>query len=150
MRAVIQRVNSASVSINGEVTGSIGAGYLILLGVGQDDTEAQAGKLWAKISKLRIFCDGEGKTNLSLHDIGGEVLIVSQFTLFANCRKGNRPSFTEAGSPDEANRLYEAFLDLARADLGDGRVAHGSFGASMQVALVNDGPFTIWLDTDTL
>ena len=150
MRAVIQRVNSASVSVSGKVAGSIGKGFLILLGVGQNDTDAQAKKLWGKISKLRIFCDEEAKTNLSLHDIGGEVLIVSQFTLFANCKKGNRPSFTEACLPEEANRLYEAFLDLARADLGDGRVASGSFGAAMQVALVNDGPFTIWLDTDTL
>ena len=150
MRAIIQRVSSASVAISGEVAGSIETGYMILLGVSQNDTDEQAKKLWSKISKLRIFCDEDGKTNLSLHDIEGSVLIVSQFTLYANCKKGNRPSFIDAGSPDEANRLYEAFLELARADLGEDRVAHGSFGAEMQVALVNDGPFTIWLDTDTL
>ncbi|MDO5117986.1 MAG: D-aminoacyl-tRNA deacylase [Eggerthellaceae bacterium] len=150
MRAVIQRVSSACVTIDGDVTGSIEAGYLILLGVSKNDNEKEAQKLWGKISKLRIFCDEDGKTNLSLHDIDGSVLVVSQFTLYANCKKGNRPSFTDAGSPDEADRLYEAFLALARADLGEERVAHGSFGAEMQVALVNDGPFTIVLDTDTL
>lgn len=150
MRAIIQRVGSASVTINGETVGSIEAGYMILLGVSQQDTDEQAQKLWSKISKLRIFCDEAGKTNLSIHDIAGSVLIVSQFTLYADCKKGNRPSFTRAGAPDEANRLYEAFLELARTDLGPDRVAHGSFGAEMQVALVNDGPFTILLDTDTL
>ena len=150
MRAIIQRVGSASVTIDGETVGSIGAGYMILLGVSQQDTEEQAAKLWSKISKLRIFCDEAGKTNLSIHDIAGSVLIVSQFTLYADCKKGNRPSFTRAGAPDEANRLYEAFLELARKDLGPDRVSHGSFGAEMQVALVNDGPFTILLDTDTL
>ena len=150
MRAIIQRVGSASVTINGETVGSIEAGYMILLGVSQQDTDEQAQKLWSKISKLRIFCDEAGKTNLSIHDIAGSVLIVSQFTLYADCKKGNRPSFTRAGAPDEANRLYEAFLELARKDLGSDRVAHGSFGAEMQVALVNDGPFTILLDTDTL
>lgn len=150
MRAIIQRVSSASVTIGGETTGSIEAGYMILLGISQQDTDEQARKLWNKISKLRIFCDEAGKTNLSIHDICGSVLIVSQFTLYADCKKGNRPSFTRAGAPDEANRLYEAFLELARKDLGADRVAHGSFGAEMQVALVNDGPFTIWLDTDTL
>ena len=150
MRAIIQRVSSASVTIDGDVTGSIEAGYLILLGVSQYDADEQAVKLWNKISKLRIFCDADGKTNLSLHDIGGSVLIVSQFTLYADCKKGNRPSFTNAGSPGEANRLYEMFIELARADLGADCVAHGSFGAEMQVALINDGPFTIWLDTDTL
>ena len=150
MRAIIQRVSSASVTIDGEVTGSIGAGYLILLGVNKTDTDEETRKLWSKISKLRLFSDEEGKTNLSLHDIGGSVLVVSQFTLYANCKKGNRPSFTDAGLPDEANRLYEAFLALARTDLGDACVAHGSFGAEMQVELVNNGPFTILLDTDTL
>ena len=150
MRAIIQRVGSASVTIDNETVGSIEAGYMILLGVNQQDTDEQAQKLWSKISKLRIFCDEAGKTNLSIHDIAGSVLIVSQFTLYADCKKGNRPSFTRAGAPDEANRLYEAFLKLARTDLGADRVACGSFGAEMQVALVNDGPFTILLDTDTL
>ena len=150
MRALIQRVSSASVSVQGTVQGAIGAGYVILLGVGKDDTDAQVEKLWGKVSKLRIFHDEQGKTNLSLHDIGGSVLVVSQFTLFANCKKGNRPSFTDAGNPDEANRLYELFVETAIADLGEDRVGHGTFGTEMRVELVNEGPFTIWLDTDTL
>ena len=142
MRAVIQCVSEASVRIDGQTVGEIGRGYAILLGVGKDDTEAQAEKLWSKILKLRVFPDENGKTNLSLTDIGGEVLVISQFTLFASCKKGNRPSFVDAGAPDEANRLYEYFADLARRD-----VAHG---AMMDVALVNHGPFTIVLDTDEL
>ena len=148
MRALIQRVTQGSVTAEGEVVGSIGKGYLILLGVGHGDAEAQADKLWSKISKMRIFEDENGKTNLSLADVEGEVLVVSQFTLYANCKKGNRPSFTDAGAPDEANRLYEYFAGLARRDLG--HVETGSFGAMMEVALVNDGPFTVWMDTDTL
>ena len=148
MRAVVQRVSSAQVDIDGQRTGAIGRGLLILLGVGHDDTEAQAERLWSKISRLRIFEDADGKTNLSLADVGGEVLVVSQFTLFANCKKGNRPSFIEAGSPDEANRLYEWFVERARADVP--RVETGRFGAYMDVSLVNDGPFTLWLDTDAL
>ena len=148
MRAVVQRVSSAQVDIDGQRTGAIGRGLLILLGVGHDDTEAQAERLWSKISRLRIFEDADGKTNLSLADVGGEVLVVSQFTLFANCKKGNRPSFIEAGSPDEANRLYEWFVERARADVP--RVETGRFGAYMDVILVNDGPFTLWLDTDAL
>ena len=148
MRALVQRVSSARVNVNGETTGRIGKGYLILLGVGQDDGEAQADKLWSKISKMRIFEDEAGKTNLGLADVSGEVLVVSQFTLYANCKKGNRPSFTQAGAPDEANRLYEYFAGLVRTQLG--HVETGVFGAMMQVELVNDGPFTIWLDTDAL
>ena len=148
MRALIQRVTQASVTVEGEVVGSIGKGYLILLGVGHGDAEAQADKLWSKISKMRIFEDENGKTNLSLADVEGEVLVVSQFTLYANCKKGNRPSFTDAGAPDEASRLYEYFAGLVRRDLG--HVESGSFGAMMEVALVNDGPFTVWMDTDTL
>ena len=148
MRALIQRVGRASVAVDGEVIGKIGKGYLILLGVGHEDTEAQADKLWSKILKMRIFEDENGKTNLSLADVDGEVLVVSQFTLYANCKKGNRPSFTEAGAPAEANRLYEYFAGLVRRDLGE--VQTGSFGAMMNVELANDGPFTIWLDTDTL
>lgn len=150
MRALIQRVTHAEVSVEGECIGAIGPGYLILLGVGQGDTETHAEKLWAKTSKLRIFGDEAGKTNLSLIDVGGSVLIVSQFTLYANCKKGNRPSFTQAGAPDEADRLYEYFAGLVRTDLGDDRVACGSFGAHMMVTLENDGPFTVWLDTDEL
>ena len=148
MRAVVQRVSEASVRIDGRTVGAIGRGFLILLGVGQGDGEAQTEKLWEKIRKMRIFEDEAGKTNLSLADISGEVLVVSQFTLYADCKKGNRPSFTGAMEPGEANRLYECFLSLVQADLG--AVAHGEFGAMMDVSLVNDGPFTILLDTDTL
>lgn len=148
MRALIQRVTRAQVSIEGALHSSIGKGYVILLGVGAEDGNEQAEKLWSKISKLRVFEDENGKTNVSLADVQGDVMVVSQFTLYANCKRGNRPSFTEAGAPDEANRLYEYFVDLARRDIE--HVATGSFGAMMQVELVNDGPFTIWLDTDTL
>lgn len=148
MRALIQRVTRAQVSIEGELHSSIGKGYVILFGVGAEDGNEQAEKLWSKISKLRIFEDENGKTNVSLADVQGDVMVVSQFTLYANCKRGNRPSFTEAGAPDEANRLYEYFVELARRDIE--HVATGSFGAMMQVELVNDGPFTIWLDTDTL
>ncbi len=148
MRALIQRVNRARVTVEGDTIGSISKGFLVFLGVSHQDGEDQAKKLWSKISKLRIFEDAEGKTNLSLADVDGEVLVVSQFTLYANCKKGNRPSFVEAGSPKEAERLYEYFTELVRADLG--RVEKGLFGAMMQVDLVNDGPFTIWLDTEAL
>lgn len=148
MRAVIQRVTQAQVDIDGETVGAIGRGLVILLGVGHTDTEAEVERLWSKISRLRIFEDADGKTNLSLADVAGEVLVVSQFTLFANCKKGNRPSFTEAGAPDEANRLYELLVERARRDVP--RVETGRFAAYMDVSLVNDGPFTLWLDTDTL
>ena len=148
MRAVVQRVSEAQVSIGGPAVGAIGRGLLILLGVGHGDTEAEAERLWSKISRLRVFEDADGKTNLALSDVGGSVLVVSQFTLFANCKKGNRPSFTEAGAPDEANRLYTWFVERARRDAA--RVETGRFGADMQVNLVNDGPFTLWLDTDAL
>ena len=148
MRAVIQRVTNASVSIDGEVVGSCGLGYLILLGVGSDDTEAQVESLWSKIFKLRIFPDGDKHTGASIGDVGGSVLVVSQFTLYADCRKGNRPSFTNAGDPAESERLYNLFVERARKDVE--QVACGEFGADMQVSLVNDGPFTICLDTDDL
>ena len=148
MRAVIQRVSSAQVDIDGETVGSLGHGPLILLGVGHGDGEEQAERLWGKIARLRIFEDADGKTNLSLADVGGEVLVVSQFTLYASCRKGNRPSFTAAGAPDEANRLHEWVAARARRDVA--RVETGRFGAYMDVSLVNDGPFTLWLDTDEL
>lgn len=148
MRALVQCVSKARVTVDGTVVGSIGKGYLILLGVGSDDAEAQADKLWRKISRMRVFEDAQGKTNLSLADVGGEVLVVSQFTLYANCKKGNRPSFTDAAAPADAERLYEHFCQLARADVP--RVEQGAFGAMMDVSLVNHGPFTIWLDTDTL
>ena len=148
MRAVVQRVSNASVAIDGAVVGACGQGYLILLGVGEGDTEAEVERLWSKIFKLRIFPDGEKHTGASLADVGGEVLVISQFTLFADCRKGNRPSFTAAGAPDESQRLYNQFVERARKDVA--HVACGEFGADMQVSLVNDGPFTICLDTDDL
>ncbi len=148
MRALVQCVSRASVSVDDTIIGDIQKGFLILLGIGHNDTEAQAEKLWSKISKMRVFEDESKKTNLSLADIAGDVLIVSQFTLYANCKKGNRPSFTAAGTPNEANRLYEYFISLARRDVS--HVATGSFGTMMDVDLVNHGPFTIWLDTDEL
>lgn len=148
MRAVIQRVTEASVTIEGEVVGRIGKGLLVLLGVGHDDNEQTAEKLWSKLFRLRIFEDEAGKTNLSLADVDGQLLVVSQFTLYASCRKGNRPSFTDAGAPDQANRLYEWFVERARTDVAT--VQTGRFGAYMDVSLVNDGPFTIVLDTDQL
>ena len=148
MRAVVQRVSSASVAIDGETVGSIGRGYLVLLGVGHEDAREQADKLWGKLRGLRINDDAQGKTNLALADVDGSVLVVSQFTLYADCRRGRRPSFTAAGAPDHANELYEYFVSLVRADVK--RVATGRFGADMKVSLVNDGPFTIVLDTDDL
>lgn len=150
MRALIQRVKHASVTVDEQVVGSCGKGLLILLGVGHDDDESVAAKLWNKARDLRIFDDEAGKTNLSLLDVGGEALVVSQFTLYANCRRGRRPSFTEAGKPTRANELYEHFCGLAEEDLGEEHVGRGVFGAMMDVELVNDGPFTIWLDTDEL
>ena len=148
MRAIIQRVTNASVSIDGKITGSCGRGFAILLGVGQEDTQDDVERLWSKIFKLRIFPDGDKPTGSSLADVGGEVLIISQFTLYADCRKGNRPSFTMAGDPLESQRLYEQFIARAKQDVG--HVACGEFGADMQVSLVNDGPFTIYLDTADL
>ena len=148
MRALLQRVSRADITVEGVQTGSIGQGYVILLGVGHDDDEEAAEKLWTKTRRLRIFDDGDGKANLSLEDVSGDVLIVSQFTLYANCRRGNRPSFTDAGAPAAAEALYEHFVELARADVA--HVETGVFGADMQVDLTNDGPFTIWLDTADL
>lgn len=148
MRAVVQCVSEARVTVDGVVTGQTGPGFLILLGVGHGDTEAEADRLWRKIARLRVFDDADGKTNLSLADIGGGALVVSQFTLYANCRKGNRPSFTDAAPPDVAERLYEYFVGLVRADVPE--VGTGVFGAMMDVALVNRGPFTVCLDTDQL
>jgi len=152
MRAVIQRVKQAQVNVQGQTVGAIGKGYVILLGVGKGDTQAQAEKLWSKILKLRIFVDDKGKTNLSVADLSGDVLIISQFTLYANCKKGNRPSFADACPPEEANLLYEYFVSLARKDMERGEIAHvatGRFAAVMEVQLVNNGPFTIVLDTDS-
>ena len=145
MRAVIQRVTSAKVEVEGKVTGEIGKGFLILFGVGQEDTEADCDKLADKISKLRIFADENDKTNLSINDVGGDILCVSQFTLYADCHHGNRPSFIYAGKPDEANRLYEYFCKVCD-DKISGKVEKGVFGADMKVSLLNDGPFTIILE----
>lgn len=148
MRAVIQRVTHASVSIGGKTVGSCSRGFLVFLGIGAHDTEAEAEKLWNKIAKMRIFPDGEHHTGAALADVDGELLLVSQFTLYADCRKGNRPSFAGAGDPEESKRLYELFVQRARQDVA--HVECGEFGADMSVSLVNDGPFTICLDTDDL
>ena len=148
MRALIQRVSSASVQTQGEELRAIGPGYVVLLGVGPEDDVATAERLWSKIRRLRIFPDEQGKTNQSLTDVGGSVLLVSQFTLYADCRRGNRPSFTKGATPDKAEQLYEQFANLVRKD--NVSLQCGWFGAEMQVSLVNDGPFTIVLDTDDL
>ena len=148
MRAVLTRVNSASVTIDGVVTGQIGKGFLILLGVGPNDTEAHCRYLAEKALGLRVFEDENEKMNLSLTDVGGQVLVVSQFTLYGNCRKGRRPSFTDAAPPDLGNKLYEQFLQECEK-LGF-PPQHSIFGADMQVASVNDGPVTLILDTDQL
>lgn len=148
MKIVIQRVSEASVAIDGKVVGSIGKGLLLLLGVGSEDTRELADKFLEKIIKLRIFEDAEGKTNLSLADVEGELLVVSQFTLYADCKKGNRPSFINSAPPAMAEELYDYFLDRCKEKLG--AVEHGEFGADMKVSLVNDGPFTIVLDDETI
>ena len=145
MKLVIQRVRRSSVTIDGETVGSIKKGLLILLGISENDTEDMLPKYVDKIIKLRIFSDENDKTNLSLSDVNGELLIVSQFTLYADCRKGNRPSFVHAGSPLQANELYEKFVALCREKVE--RVETGRFGAKMNVSLENDGPFTIILDS---
>jgi len=148
MRAVLTRVKSASVTIDGQVRGKIGQGFLILLGVGPDDTEKECRYLAEKALSLRIFENENGKMNLGLDAIGGEVLVVSQFTLYGNCRKGRRPSFTEAAGPELGNALYEKFLAIC-AELGY-PPQHGEFGADMKVESINDGPVTLILDTDQL
>lgn len=148
MRFVIQRVKEASVRIDGQVVGETGKGYLVLIGVAESDTKAVADKMVKKMIGLRIFEDENGKTNLSLADVDGGLLLVSQFTLYANCKKGNRPSFIEAGSPDKANELYEYIISECRK--ATDKIGTGRFGAEMEVSLVNDGPFTIVLDSDQL
>ena len=148
MRAVLTRVKSASVTIDGEVVGKIGQGFLILLGVGPNDTEKESRYLAEKALGLRIFTDENDKMNLGLDAVQGEVLVVSQFTLFGNCRKGRRPSFAEAAGPELGERLYEQFLKDC-ADLGY-PPQHGRFGADMKVESINDGPVTLILDTDQL
>ena len=148
MRAVLTRVNSASVSIDGQVVGKIGKGFLILLGVGPEDDETHSRYLAEKALGLRVFEDENGKMNKALEDVGGQVLVVSQFTLYGNCRKGRRPSFTDAAPPELGNRLYAHFLAQCE-ELGY-PPQHGQFGADMQVESVNDGPVTLILDTQQL
>ena len=148
MRFVIQRVCAADVSVEGKVIWQIGHGLLVFVGVSDSDDRQIADKMIDKLIKLRIFEDADGKTNLSIRDVDGEFLIVSQFTLYADCRKGNRPSFTLAGKPDLANALYEYIIsEIGKEGFS---VAHGSFGAEMKVSLLNDGPFTILLDSDEI
>ena len=148
MRFVIQRVTEASVTIDGEISGKIGKGYLVLIGVADTDTKEIADKMIRKMIGLRIFEDEQGKTNLSLADVDGGLLLVSQFTLYANCKRGNRPSLFEAGKPDMANEMYEYIIEKCRESVDE--VQTGEFGADMKVQLLNDGPFTILLDSDQL
>lgn len=149
MRAVVQRVSGASVAVSGETVGKCGRGFLILLGVAKGDAEADADVLAAKLSKLRVFEDGNGKMNLSLSDIGGELLIISNFTLYADCRHGNRPDFLMAEAPAEANRLYEYFTDRMKT-LSGCPTETGVFGADMKVSIENDGPVTLVIDSPEL
>lgn len=148
MKFVIQRVSSASVTVDGQMIGKIDSGLLVLMGVSQTDTHEIADKMVNKLIRLRIFEDADGKTNCSIKDTDGNLLIVSQFTLYADCRKGNRPSFINAGAPDMANELYEYVISKCKEEIPI--VAHGSFGAHMDVSLTNDGPFTIVLDSDEI
>lgn len=145
MKIVLQRVSRASVSVDGKVVGAIDQGFMLLLGVEDRDTIQIADKMVDKICKLRIFQDDAGKTNLSLADVGGEMLVISQFTLYADCKKGNRPSFIRAGKPDMAEALYEHVTERCRMYVP--KVEHGIFGAEMKVELINDGPFTLVLDS---
>ena len=148
MKAVIQRVKHANVKVDGETVGSIGEGYLLLLGVYEGDTQRDADVLAQKTSDLRIFTDENDKMNLSVKDIDGEILVVSQFTLCADVHKGNRPSFIESAKPDEADRLYQYFMKKL-TDFGVRKVEHGIFGAHMEVSLLNNGPVTILYDSKT-
>ena len=147
MKFVIQKVSHASVTVDAKVIGKIGKGFLVLIGVAEDDTKEIADKLIKKLLGLRIFEDSDGKTNLSLRDVNGSLLLVSQFTLYADCRKGNRPSFTKAGNPTLANELYEYVIQKCSQEFP---VETGAFGADMKVELLNDGPFTIILDSAEL
>ena len=148
MRFVIQRVTEAAVRVDGELLGQIEKGYLVLIGVAESDTEEIADKMVKKMIGLRIFEDEQGKTNLALKDVGGSLLLVSQFTLYANCKKGNRPSFIEAGSPGKANAQYKYIIKKCKESVE--LVETGRFGADMKVSLLNDGPFTIVLDSEKL
>ena len=148
MKFVIQRVTHANVVVNDNEIGKIGKGFMVLIGVSKEDDRAIADKMVDKMIKLRIFEDENGKTNLSLGDVGGELLLISQFTLYANCKKGNRPSFIDAGAPDEANALYEYIIERCKERVNV--VERGEFGADMKVSLLNDGPFTIVLDSSEI
>lgn len=148
MKFVIQRVTEANVKVEGKIIGEISKGFMVLIGVGQDDTKAIADKMVKKLVGLRIFEDENGKTNLSLADVDGQLLLISQFTLYANCKKGYRPSFIEAGAPDMASDMYEYIISECKKSVPV--VERGIFGADMKVSLINDGPFTIILDSDHL
>ena len=148
MRFVVQRVTHASVTVDSQVIGKIGNGFRVLIGVADTDTREIADKMVKKLLGLRIFEDENGKTNLDIHTVGGELLLISQFTLYANCRHGNRPSFIEAGKPDMANEMYEYIIAKCKEQVPV--VEKGEFGADMKVELLNDGPFTILLDSDQL
>ena len=148
MRFVIQRVSESEVKVDGESLGKIGKGFLVLIGVSDSDTKEIADKMVKKMLGLRIFEDAQGKTNLSLDAVGGELLLISQFTLYANCKKGNRPSLIGAGAPDMASDMYEYIISKCKEQVGV--VERGQFGADMKVSLTNDGPFTIILDSDEL
>ena len=148
MKFVIQRVKHASVTVEGNILGKIDRGFMVLIGVSDTDNEAIADKMVQKLINLRIFEDENGKTNLALKEVNGELLLISQFTLYADCRKGNRPSFVKAGSPDKANTLYQYIISKCREEIAV--VQEGEFGADMKVELLNDGPFTIVLDSDEI
>ncbi len=148
MRFVIQRVTESKVEVEGKVIGQIGRGFMVLIGVSDTDTKEIADKMVKKLIGMRIFEDDNGKTNLSLDAVDGELLLISQFTLYANCKRGNRPSFIEAGAPDMANEMYEYIIEKCKESVNV--VERGEFGADMKVSLVNDGPFTILLDSDAL
>lgn len=148
MKFVIQRVRSASVTVDEKVVGEIEKGFLVLIGIAETDTKLIADKMIHKLLNLRIFEDADGKTNLDIHSVDGSLLLVSQFTLYADCKKGNRPSFIQAGKPDMANNLYEYIIAECKNKISN--VQHGIFGADMKVSLINDGPFTIILDSDEI
>lgn len=148
MRFIIQRVTNAKCEVDNKVTGQIDKGFCVLIGISQTDNKKIADKMIKKLLGIRIFSDSEGKTNLSIHDVSGALLLISQFTLYANCRKGNRPSFVEAGNPDLAKELYEYIITQCKQEIPV--VQTGIFGADMQITLTNDGPFTIVLDSADL
>lgn len=148
MKFVIQRVSKASVSVNNQIIGQINKGYMVLVGICEEDSYAIADKMINKLLNLRIFEDENGKTNLDIKTVNGELLIISQFTLYADCKKGNRPSFTKAGNPQKAKEIYDYILKKCSQEISI--VSHGEFGANMEVSLVNQGPFTIILDSDEI